>query len=247
MFDRLIRRNSVIVSGPTTVNVDFASEGFAPEMRTVTFQGLSATETAGLLVNFRNTAGGSAFSLGSFPSGNYLAFPAAQLRTGDYHSVVAAATESGGGVGRRVRRTYTAAMSFTAVMPPMITPPVIAVAATTPYVRPRGSIPAGLDSDRYDLGYNQSDASPARSRNWALQLTRGWIAAAGASDYTVPDLSAVSGFQAWWGFVAGQAIYQQFANWNSLGVADLLRADQTATELDGREQKITQRDGVVTF
>jgi hypothetical protein len=146
-----------------------------------------------------------------------------------------------------VRRTYTAAMSFTAVMPPMITPPVISVGATTPYLRPRGSIPAGLDSDRYDLGYNQGDLSPARQRNWALQLSRGWIAAASATEYTVPDLSGVSGFQAWWGFVAGQAVYQQFATWNSLGVADLLRADQTAAELDGREQKITQRDGAVTF
>ncbi len=96
LFDRMLRRNSVILTGPTTVNLDFASEGFAPEMRTVTFQGLSATETPGLIAIFRNTAGGTAFG-GSFPSGNYLAVPAAQLRTGDYHSVVATATEPGGG------------------------------------------------------------------------------------------------------------------------------------------------------
>ncbi len=138
-------------------------------------------------------------------------------------------------------------MSFTAVMPPMITPPVIAVGATTPYVRPRGGIPAGLDSDRYDLGYSQGDTSATRQRKWALQLTRGWIAAAGASDYTVPDLSGVAGFQVWWGLTAGEAVYQQFANWTNAGVADLLRADQTAAELDGHEYKTTQRNGLVTF
>jgi hypothetical protein len=246
MFDRVLRRNSVTVGANTTVNLDFATEGFAPEMRTVTFQGVSATETQGLLVIFRNTLGGSSFGLGSFPSGSYLAIPAAQLRGGDYHSIVAAANDPGG-TGRRVRRTYTAAMNFTAVMPPMITPPVIAIGSTTPYLRPRASIPSGLDSDRYDLGYTQSDTAPARTRSWALQLTRGWIAAAAASDYTLPDLAAVGGFQSWWGLATGVTYWQQFANWSNAGVADLLRVDQTVAELDGREYKIVQRDGNATF
>jgi hypothetical protein len=246
MFDRMIRRNSVIVGANTTLNLDFTSEGFAPDTRTVTLQGVSATETAGLAVIFRNTLGGSPFNLGSFPSGTYLAIPAAQLRSGDYHSVVATANDPGG-TGRRVRRTFLGAMSFTAVMPPMITPPVLALGSTTPYLRPRGSIPAGLDTDRYDLGYTQSDTAPARTRIWAGQLTRGWIAATGASDYTVPDLSMVAGFQSWWGMAAGLTTWQQLANWSDAGVADLLRADQTPAELDGREYKIVQRDGTVTF
>jgi apolipoprotein N-acyltransferase len=46
-------------------------------------------------------------------------------------------------------------MSFTAVMPPMITPPVLTVGSSTPHLRPRGSIPAGLSSDRYDLSYTR--------------------------------------------------------------------------------------------
>ena len=74
------------------------------------------------------------------------------------------------------------------------------------------------------------------------------IASASATDYTVPDLSAVTGFQSWWGLVAAVSTHwQQFANWSDAGVADLLRADQTAAELDGREYKITQRDGTITF
>jgi hypothetical protein len=249
MFDRMIRRNSVIIGANTTLNLDFTSEGFAPDARTVTFQGVSATETAGLAVIFRNPLGGSSFNLGQFPSGTYLAIPASQLRSGDYHSVVATATESGGGVGRWVRRTYVGTMSFTAVMPPMITPPVLTVGASTPYLRPRGSIPAGLGSDRYDLSYTQADTSTSttRSRIWAVQLTGGWIAAAVASDYTVPDLSVVAGFQSWWGLAAGSTYWQQFANWSDAGAADLLRADQSPAELDGREYKVVQRTGNATF
>ena len=70
-----------------------------------------------MLVIFRN-AGGSPFSTGSFPSGTYLAIPAAELRAGDYHSVVAGASDAFSGTTRRVRRIYTAAMNFTAVMLP---------------------------------------------------------------------------------------------------------------------------------
>ena len=246
-FDKMIRRNAVAVGVATTFDFDFGTDGFAPEMRTVTIQGMDAGETSGVLVIFRD-AGGSPFGLGSFPSGTYLAIPAAQLRTGDYHSVVAGVGDSANTEQRRVRRLFTAAMSFTAVMPALPAAPTIAAAATTPYLRPRGTIPAGLAADRYDLGYSQSDTAPARSRSWSLQLTRGWIASAGAADYTVPDLSAVTGFQAWWGLGAAVSTHwQQFANWSDAGVADLLRADQTTAELDGREYKITQRDGTITF
>ena len=246
-FDRMIRRNAITAAAGATLNLDFATEGFAPETRTVTFQGVSATETTGLLVIFRNTLGGSPFGLGSPSAGSYFAIPAAQLRTGDYHSIVASASDPATG-GRRVRRVAIAATDFTAVMPPMIAAPVIAVGTTTPYLRPRASIPAGLASDRYDIGYSQVESSPnMRTRSWALQLTRGWITAANATDYTVPDLSAITGFQAWWGLVAGATNWQQFSQSSNGGVPDLLRADQTPAALDGREYKITQRDGTVTF
>jgi hypothetical protein len=246
-FDRMIRRNSVTAAAGATFNLDFATEGFAPEMHTITFQGVSASETTGILVIFRNTAGGSPFGLSSPSPGNFFSIPAAQLRTGDYHSIVASASDPAAG-GRRVRRINAAAVNFTATMPPMIAAPVLAVGATTPYVRPRASVPAGLASDRYDIGYSQVESSPLmRTRSWALQLTRGWITAAAATEYSVPDLSAVAGFQAWWGLVAGTTNWQQFSHSSNAGVADLLRADQTPTELDGREYKITQRDGTVTF
>jgi len=246
VWDRMIRHNGITAAMGATFNLDFATEGFAPETHAVTFQGVSATETTGVLVIFRNTLGGSPFGLGSPSAGNFFAIPAAQLRTGDYHSIVVSASDPATG-GRRVRRVAIAATDFTATMPAMIAAPVLAVGATTPYVRPRASIPGGLTADRYDLGYSQTETAPARSRSWSLQLTRGWIASAAATDYTAPDLSNVTGWQTWWGLAAGATSWQQFSQTSNGGVPDLLRADQTAAELDGREYKITQRDGTVTF
>ena len=246
VWDRMIRRNSVTAAAGATFNLDFTTEGFAPETHTITFQGVSATESTGQLVIFRNTLGGSPFGLGSPAAGSYFAIPAAQLRSGDYHSVVASASDAT--AGRRVRRIFTTAMDFTATMPPMVAAPVITVGAATPYVRPRATIPDGLTANRYDLGYSQTETAPARSRSWALQLTSGWIDAGAETDYVVPDLSAVTGWQAWWGLAAGVSTnWQQFSQSSDAGVSDLLRADQTTAELDGREYKITQRDGMMTF
>src|SRR5262249_25969749 len=110
------------------------------------------------------------------------------------------------------------------------------------------TIPAGLDAGRYDIAYSQTETAPALSRSWSLQLTKGWIASAGATSYTLPDLSTTGAFESWWALVAGLTTHwQQVADWSDAGGADLLRADQTTAELDGREYKITQRDGMITF
>jgi hypothetical protein len=146
-----------------------------------------------------------------------------------------------------VQRIFTTAMDFTAVMPPAIDVPVIAVEATTPYVRPRVSIPAGLTSDLYDLAYSQVRTRGSGAAQWALKLSQCWIAATAATDYTVPDLSGVTGWQTSWGLAAGQTSWTQSTASSDAGVADLLRVDQTVSELDGREYKSTSRAGTVTF
>ena len=130
----------------------------------------------------------------------------------------------------------------------MITASVVAMPQPIMLNRLGATIPDGLTANRYDLGYSQTETAPARSRSWALQLTSGWIDAGAETDYVVPDLSAVTGWQAWWGLAAGVSTnWQQFSQSSDAGVSDLLRADQTTAELDGREYKITQRDGMMTF
>jgi len=46
---------------------------------------------------------------------------------------------------------------------------------------------------------------------------------------------------------AGSTQLQLFSNWSDAGVADLLRADQTVAELDGREYKIVQTSTELVF
>lgn len=246
-FDRMIRRNAVTIAAGATFDLDFATEGFAPETRTVTFQGAAATDTTSVLVIFRN-AGGSPFSTGSFPSGTYLAIPAAELRAGDYHSVVAGVSDAFSGTTRRVRRIFTGAMNFTALLPEP-QPISVGPGMTVPYLRPRLELASPLGADRDDVTFSQAETTPARTRTWSVQITRGWAAAAGTGtvEYFVPDLSAVVGYQAWWGLTAGSTQLQLFSNWSDAGVADLLRADQTVAELDGREYKIVQTSTELVF
>jgi len=245
-FDRMIRRNDVTIAEGTALSFDFATEGFAPDTKTVTFQGATASERRTLLGLFLGTGGTQlVLELDSDSSGRYFALPASQLRSGDYHELLASAIDSA--TIRRVRRRFTTPTDFSAVLPTVPAAAAIVVGSATPYLRPRITAPAGLDADRFDVTFSQTD-NGGTYRWWSLQATRGWRAASGDADYLVPDLSGVSGFQPWWGLMTGPATsLQETANWSDAGVADLLRVDQSPSELIGHEQKIAQRLAALTF
>ena len=89
--------------------------------------------------------------------------------------------------------------------------------------------PAGLASDRYDIGYSQIESSPACARaSWALQLTRGWIV--GRRRVGLHRAGSLGG-RGLPGLVGARRRARPTGSSSptgaTRGVADLLRADQT--------------------
>lgn len=248
--DRMIRKNAVLLAegSPAVVDFDFDTEGFAPELHSVSFAGAEPDELTYVSSTFRNKPGGSTFTfeLGSPRStdGVYLALPASELRDDDIHIVTATAQEANTFTYRRVRRFFVGAEDFTADLPSLPPPSVIEPETTTPYLRLRGSIPSELDADRFDLVYTQMrgpTSEPTSAMTWSASLTRGYIESANPDAYTLPDLSELPGFTASWGLTPGIPVVWQVTTTSSdAGVAALI-ANQSAAALDERRDDITER------
>lgn len=242
--DRIIRRDSVMLSSDssTVLDFDFEAEGFAPDARTVSFEGVESTDPREVSVNLRNQPGGTYLAFGPFTNDGYLGLPVSELRGDDIHSITATAYGPDRRTFRQVRRWLRALEDFTAVLPPFPALPQVDAEASTPYVRMRGTVPAGLDADRYDFVYVQSVQSNS-SLAWIATLTRGYVAT-GATQYTLPDLTSLAGFSPAWGLLPAVTVDWQFITMSTDGtVADLLEAGQSAAALDGRRDEITQQTG----
>jgi hypothetical protein len=247
--DRIIRRNDVALTEGATMDFDFGTEGFAPETHTVTVTGAGAADPVNVLTLYLNRAGGSPFATGSRTDRTFRAFPAAEVRGEDYHSVSVGMTDASAGWRRNVRRAFVAAEDFTADIPAIADPPTITAAATSPYLQPETTLPAGSDADFTTTVYTQNETTPAAfTRAWAVSATRAWTADAAATTFAVPDLSGLAGFVARWGLVAGNELsFQQSQSWSSQGTGTLLDANQTTAELDGLEERGSHRTGTTTL
>lgn len=229
-LDRIIRRDDVAlsVSAPAVVDFDFASEGFAPEPHTVSFEGLQTGETTTVTSTMRSHTGGSSLDLGMSTAGSYLAFPVAELRADDVQIIMANAFLSGASY-RQIRRTFVAADDFTATLPAMPPPTLVESETPTPYLRMRATMPSELDADRVDLVYNQQQVSIP----WTASLSRGYRERGNVTTYTLPDLSALAGFDLGWGLTPGKQVTWTVVTWSSdADTGDLFEATATGERTD---------------
>lgn len=241
--ERIVRENAVVVSeaAPVPVDFDFMAEGFAVETHSVSIEGAQPNESVEVRVDLENEPGNTMLQLGPFENGSYSAFPPSELQADESHLVTATATSPDRTAYRQVRRWFVAAEDFTAAFPPFPAPPQVGSASPTPYLLMRGAIASG-DIDRYDFVYSQPRGTSSYV-TWTATLTRGY-AAAGATEYTLPDLSALAGFAPSWGLTPGVAVeWQVLTTSSNAGVGDLLDVDQPAARLDGRADEITQQTG----
>jgi hypothetical protein len=245
----VIRRNDVEIAAGLTLDFDFGAEGFVPEMHTVTVNGASAGDAPTVLAQFVARPGGTTFSLGQLTEDlTYRAIPANQMRSEDFHDVIAGVYDTASSTYRNVQRTFIAARDFTATLRTLPPVPTLTASARTPHLRPEITIPVDSDADWIAVKFTQLDAVPSFSRSWSVSATSGWIAAAAVSSLSIPDLSAVVGYDPKWGLVDGSELSWHEAEWtSSQGVTPLLDANATAAELDGRETNFAQRFGTTTL
>jgi hypothetical protein len=239
--DRMIRRNAVTVAAGATFNLDFTNGGLRARDARGHVPGRAATRAPSQLVIFRNTPAVARSRLGS-PSAAATRDPAAQAAAGDYHSVAGVATRRG--TPARVRRIFT---------PPWTSPPRAADGrhpirsaghADTSVRAPR--IPAARHPlDRYDHRLTASRDGARATRSWSLQsdarLDRG-RRGDGLRRSGSLRRSPAAGLV---GLDRGRIdqLAAVLATGATRASASCCAPTRRTAELDGREYKITQRDG----
>ena len=199
----IIRRGLDPADGSTIPVLDFAaSESFAPATADVTINNLGGDEASSAVS--LNTANGTSssfyFSIPSTASTRpYFDVTDAQLAGGDLHSLLVFASAPSDETSVRLASVYLRSVANRSVtLGPAIGAPTITTVASSPYLRLRAQLPLQGEYDRFGgVTYSQSSG-----RETSVFMT-GAYAGSGPFDLTIPDLSAVSGWNNAWGLQPG--------------------------------------------
>jgi hypothetical protein len=246
-LDKLIIRRGVNAAANSTLPVlDFGSaEAFDPAQANLTLANLGTD--IGYTITSYFTASGSGTTgaaLSTFPSPGagpfkYYGVPSNKQAAGDLHLAIAFAIPSLTNTSQSrfaalyfkdpTDRTMTLGAAFPA--------PTITTAATAPYVRFRaqGTLPTEYNQF-FSISYNQAQAG----RNVAISASQNYLAGATTFDFTIPDFTAVAGWDNNWGPIAGQS-----TTWSVTGYS-FTGSFNTATPTEGSTFKGGSRNGTLT-
>jgi hypothetical protein len=209
----IIRRNLNPANNSTLPVLDFATEGFAPVSATMTVNGLLAgeqTTVVGLFTTARKGLG--AYFATLTPGGAtqpYYGVPEGQLIAGDLHyTQVVGFNPSGAGSTppptRQVAVAYRQVQDRTVTLGPVLVDPTISTVGTAPYARLRAQWTLQAEYNRFVyVVFSQPNVVSENARSFQLGATDGYLAGAASVDFTMPDLSGVSGWNNAWGLATG--------------------------------------------
>lgn len=208
--DAIILRRDVDVPDNGTLPVlDFnAPEALAPATGNVAVSNIGSDD--GIVQTVFYGVAGSAFGvLGSatgFTSTSgakpYQALPLASLEPGEVQLLTAFAAN--GTATRTAGRFFRSPVDYTIVLGPTLSTPTVTKAAATPYARPRVQLASQAEYNRTVMAFF-SQSGLDRTVN--LTATSGYFGGAPTTwDVTVPDLSAVTGWDNAWGLQDGTGI-----------------------------------------
>jgi hypothetical protein len=209
----IIRRNLNPANNSTLPVLDFATEGFAPVSATMTVNGLLAgeqTTVVGLFTTARKGLG--AYFATLTPGGAtqpYYGVPEGQLIAGDLHytQVVGFNPSDAGSTPpptRQVAVAYRQVQDRTVTLGPVLVDPTISTVGTAPYARLRAQWTLQAEYNRFVyVVFSQPNVVSENARSFQLGATDGYLAGAASVDFTMPDLSGVSGWNNAWGLATG--------------------------------------------
>jgi hypothetical protein len=204
----IIRRATNLAEGSTMPVLDFeASEALGVASNTVTISGQGGDDL--FMENYLVTAGQTSGQLEhySFFSGSapLVSVPSANLVTGDMHQLsVFALAESSDILFRGTALHYRAAGDKTLSLGAALASPSVTAAGMTPYVRLRVQLPS--QSDYPDLAQFFFSQSEGGGKSVRVLMTKGYFGGTPSTwDVTIPDASAVAGFQSSWMLQSGVA------------------------------------------
>jgi hypothetical protein len=185
--DKVIRK-ALDVTADQTIPLDFASDAVLFDTAPLTIADPTARTTSQIY------SGGTLYSVGfSFPSSTaYQILPAA-LRKPDDLIQVHAQVQDG-----RTSSVITTGGPVSLALPAAVTVPMPAL-VTDGYVRPHVMFPVGggtLPLVTYVLDYFTFNFTTDRVVGWDAEFSEAWTAGATTVDFTVPDFSSLTGFDA---------------------------------------------------
>lgn len=196
--------------------LDFNSlEAVPPATAQVSVTGMGSLDTMSIQSVFNGNRG-SAFGivalleeyLASSGLVNYASVPVTLLGSGDIQLLQASGNAAGVPTNRRTIGVYfRTAANRTLALGPVLTAPTMTKAATAPYVRPR--VQVGVQS-QYSRILDANYAQPGLNRSVTLSATGAYFGSPTTWDLTMPDFSALGGWNNAWGLQDGTTI-----NWTA--------------------------------
>lgn len=239
----IIRRGVNLATGAAIPVLDFAtSEAVALATNTVTVTGAAAGDVTSAFTDFvtRPTGGPETFAFISSidvagGSGTFSAVPASLTIAGDMHSLFVMSGPSAGGESRGAATFFRSTANKSVALGAPLSTPTVTQAATTPYVRLRGQLASQADyGDQVMFNFSQS------TRSASLSATAGYLGATPATwDLTMPDFSAIAGWQNTWALQPGAVTVDVSASSAGASVVGLTPADGTTYKTATRSSSTT--------
>ncbi|MEO6444062.1 MAG: hypothetical protein ABIZ91_18990 [Gemmatimonadaceae bacterium] len=200
-----LRRGLDPANGGMLAPLNFATEGVPATAATVTFTN-TGNESFFTAQTFMTAAGLNALfsATGTYATSSrpWFGVPATRMIAGDLHQLVATTNVP---AARRAVITFAREPSSrTLAFGPSLTSPSVTpgVSATPWLVRATGNFSPDYTA-RASMYLREDVADP---RTMTIVATRGWLGAGSTYDVAVPDLSAATGFTAFWNFRRGSPV-----------------------------------------
>lgn len=211
--NKFVIRRAINPTGTIPV-IDFGSEGFAPSSGTLSLGNLGSDQSLVTMIYLTaNGTYGLLYSDGSLGGSSRTIYgvPAGQQIAGDLHVITFSALNPAAFTGAdplaavTLRTgTYLSATpnAPTITLGPILATPTVTTVATAPYVRLKSVLPRQAEYNQtFFTNFQQSGTA---SRGATIEATVTWVGA-GSFDATIPDFSAVSGWDNAWGLKTGVA------------------------------------------
>jgi len=250
--DKLIIRRGLNQADGSTITpaLDFnAAEAFAPVTPTLTIGNLNGEAGSALSFYFTSGLGGASAAAPLFVTGTpgpgpftYAGVPAAKQASGDLHLVLATASPNTTNPtqSRSSGIFFKDATNRTVTLGSALNQPTVSAAATAPYVRFRAT--GGVQAEyNKSISVEFTQSAAAASRTVIFSATEGYLAGLATYDFTIPDFTAVAGWDSNWGPKAGAA-----TRWDVTGTGYTGIGVASPTPVEGATFLSANRNGSIT-
>ncbi len=245
----IIRRAQNFAAGATIPVLDFgAAEAFDPVQPNMTINNLG-TDLGYVMTSFftaagNNSTGATLFATGLPSSGpfKYYGVPLARQIAGDLHLATAIALPSLTTTDqfRYAGLYFKDPIDRAVTLGPVLTAPTVTTAATTPYVRFRATGPVQTQYNKgVTVSWSQSNTTVYRLVT--IGASEGYLAGMANYDFTVPDFSAVAGWDNNWGPKTGIQ-----TTWSVFGIGYTGVGFGTNNPVEGSTFAAAARSGTIT-